>query len=220
MILTEQTGGRVLIVEDDADIADVLRRSLRNEGYEVRTSVDGVEALDVAAGFIPDLVVLDLGLPGMDGVEVCRRLRQCPAAAAVYVILLTARSAKTDVVAGLKAGANDYITKPFNLAELEARVHVGRTVVELQARLAARVSELEAALAQVNQLRGLLPICSYCRKVRDDHDYWHQVETYIARHSEVQFSHGICPDCWQRQVAPQLRHLGLGCPDNPASPSP
>ncbi len=71
----EQTGGRVLIVEDDTDIADVLRRSLRNEGYEVRTSGDGVEALDIAAGFMPDLVVLDLGLPGMDGVEVCRRLR-------------------------------------------------------------------------------------------------------------------------------------------------
>src|SRR6476660_2451907 len=85
----DQIGGRVLIVEDDVDIADVLRRSLRNEGYEVRTSADGVEALDVAAGFVPDLVVLDLGLPGLDGVEVCSRLRSD---ADVPILMLTARS--------------------------------------------------------------------------------------------------------------------------------
>ena len=96
-MLTEadQTGGRVLVVEDDADIADVLRRSLRNEGYEVRTSGDGVEALDVAAGFVPDLVVLDLGLPRLDGVEVCRRLR---ADGDVPILMLTARAETEDRV--------------------------------------------------------------------------------------------------------------------------
>jgi two-component system, OmpR family, response regulator MprA len=116
---TEPVGGRVLIVEDDADIADVLRRSLRNEGYEVRTSADGVEALDVAAGFFPDLVVLDLGLPGMDGVEVCRRLRTD---GDVPILILTARAETEDRVTGLDSGADDYLVKPFERQELLARI--------------------------------------------------------------------------------------------------
>ena len=115
----DQIGGRVLIVEDDADIANVLRRSLRNEGYEVKTSADGVEALDVAAGFVPDLVVLDLGLPGMDGVEVCRRLRSD---GDVPILMLTARSETGDRVTGLDSGADDYLVKPFERQELLARI--------------------------------------------------------------------------------------------------
>jgi len=121
LVLSEidQIGGRVLIVEDDVDIADVLRRSLRNEGYEVRTSADGVEALDVAAGFSPDLVVLDLGLPGMDGVEVCRRLRSD---GDVPILMLTARAETEDRVTGLDSGADDYLVKPFERKELLARI--------------------------------------------------------------------------------------------------
>jgi two-component system, OmpR family, response regulator MprA len=116
---TDQAGGRVLVVEDDADIADVLRRSLRNEGYEVRTSADGVEALDVAAGFFPDLVVLDLGLPRLDGVEVCRRLRED---GDVPILMLTARAETEDRVEGLDSGADDYLVKPFERQELLARI--------------------------------------------------------------------------------------------------
>ncbi|HEY4779028.1 MAG TPA: response regulator transcription factor [Solirubrobacterales bacterium] len=112
-------GGRVLVVEDDTDIADVLRRSLRNEGYEVKTSADGVEALDIAAGFVPDLVVLDLGLPRLDGVEVCRRLR---ADGDVPILMLTARAETDDRVAGLDSGADDYLVKPFERQELLARI--------------------------------------------------------------------------------------------------
>jgi DNA-binding response OmpR family regulator len=115
----DQIGGRVLIVEDDIDIADVLRRSLRNEGYEVKTSADGAEALDVAAGFVPDLVVLDLGLPGMDGVEVCRRLRSD---GDVPILMLTARAETEDRVTGLDSGADDYLVKPFERQELLARI--------------------------------------------------------------------------------------------------
>src|SRR3954454_8696392 len=115
----DHVGGRVLIVEDDVDIADVLRRSLRNEGYEVKTSADGVEALDVAAGFFPDLVVLDLGLPGLDGIEVCRRLRLD---GDVPILMLTARAETEDRVAGLDSGADDYLVKPFERQELLARI--------------------------------------------------------------------------------------------------
>ena len=114
-----ETGGRVLVVEDDEDIADVLRRSLRNEGYDVRTSADGIDALDVAAGFVPDLVVLDLGLPRLDGVEVCRRLR---ADSDVPILMLTARTETEDRVGGLDSGADDYLVKPFERKELLARI--------------------------------------------------------------------------------------------------
>jgi DNA-binding response OmpR family regulator len=114
-----EVGGRVLVVEDDEDIADVLRRSLRNEGYDVRTSADGIDALDVAAGFVPDLVVLDLGLPRLDGVEVCRRLR---ADSDVPILMLTARSETEDRVGGLDSGADDYLVKPFERKELLARI--------------------------------------------------------------------------------------------------
>jgi two-component system, OmpR family, response regulator MprA len=116
---SEPAGGRVLVVEDDTDIADVLRRSLRNEGYEVRTSADGVEALDVAAGFVPDLVVLDLGLPRLDGVEVCKQLR---AEGDVPILMLTARAETEDRVTGLDSGADDYLVKPFERQELLARI--------------------------------------------------------------------------------------------------
>jgi DNA-binding response OmpR family regulator len=115
----DRAGGRVLVVEDDEEIADVLRRSLRNEGYEVRTSGDGVEALDLAVGFVPDLVVLDLGLPRMDGVEVCRRLR---ADSDVPILILTARADTEDRVGGLDSGADDYLVKPFERKELLARI--------------------------------------------------------------------------------------------------
>jgi two-component system, OmpR family, response regulator MprA len=111
--------GRVLVVEDDAEIADVLRRSLRQEGYEVKTSADGVEALDVATGFVPDLVVLDLGLPRLDGVEVCKRLR---AEGDVPILMLTARAETEDRVSGLDSGADDYLVKPFERQELLARI--------------------------------------------------------------------------------------------------
>jgi DNA-binding response OmpR family regulator len=116
---TDSAGGRVLVVEDDADIADVLRRSLRNEGYEVRTSADGIDALDVAAGFVPDLVVLDLGLPRLDGVEVCKQLR---ADGDVPILMLTARAETEDRVSGLDSGADDYLVKPFERQELLARI--------------------------------------------------------------------------------------------------
>jgi len=111
--------GRVLVVEDDDEIADVLRRSLRQEGHEVRTALDGEEALETARDFAPDLVVLDLGLPKLDGVEVCRRLRK---ESDVPILILTARTGTDDRVSGLDAGADDYLVKPFERAELLARL--------------------------------------------------------------------------------------------------
>ena len=115
----DSAGGRVLIVEDDQDIVDVLRRTLRAEGYEVRAATDGPEALADLEDFAPDLVVLDLGLPGMDGMEVCDRIRE---SSEVPVLMLTARADPEDRVAGLDTGADDYLVKPFDRSELLARI--------------------------------------------------------------------------------------------------
>lgn len=200
---------RILIAEDDGMYRHVLQAMLGAWGYDVVAAVDGLEAWEVLRGEdCPALALLDWMMPGMDGPELCRRVRAVPVAVPVYLILLTAREAMEDLVAGLASGANDYVTEPFDQAELKARLEVGRNVVELQRNLVARVRELELALAQVKQLQGLLPICSYCKKIRDDKNYWQQVESYIARHTEARFSHGICPDCYRTQVQPELDKLG------------
>jgi phosphoserine phosphatase RsbU/P len=135
-------------------------------------------------------------MPELDGPEVCRRVRRDLPLANMYLVLLTARESRGDLVVGLDAGADDYITKPFDAEELRARVQVGVRVLALQERLAERVADLQTALAKVKQLRGLLPICSYCKRIRGDDQYWQQLEGYIAEHSDAQFSHGICPTCY------------------------
>ena len=123
------------------------------------------------------------------------------------MILLTAKDSTEDIVEGLQAGADDYVTKPFDNDVMRARVQVGTRVVNLRSELANRVIELEEALSRVVQLQGLLPICSYCKRIRDDHDYWQQVEDYISEHSDVRFSHSICPDCHDRHIRPQIDEL-------------
>ena len=197
---------RILIAEDDAVIRAILEAGLASWGHEVVTCADGTRAWEALQGEEgPRLTLLDWMMPGMDGPQICRKLRQTPGTEAVYVILLTGRDRREDIVAGLEAGANDYVTKPFDHDELRARLRVGVRMVELQKLLADRVRDLEVAMANVKQLRGLLPICSYCKKVRDDNNYWQQVEAYVGRHSEAEFSHSICPDCYETIVKPELR---------------
>jgi response regulator RpfG family c-di-GMP phosphodiesterase len=117
------------------------------------------------------------------------------------VLLLTARDNPGDVIAGLDAGADDFVTKPFDPEVFRARIHVGLRVLTLSARLAERLAELEGALSRVKELRGLLPICSYCKHVRTDGNYWEEVEHYVSAHTELQFSHGICPACYEQVMA-------------------
>ncbi len=196
---------KILIAEDDPISSRVLGVTLQKWGYELAVTSDGDAALAaLQAEDAPPLAILDWMMPGMDGVEVCRRVRQTARPVPTYIILLTAKSGKEDIVAGIEAGANDYLTKPFDRNELRVRVRVGVQMIELQMSLAARVRELEEALAEVNQLHGILPICSYCKMIRDDQNYWQKVEHYITEHSEAQFSHSICPDCYTAVVQPQL----------------
>ncbi len=196
---------KILIAEDDEISRRVLQVTLAAEGYEVVATENGAAAWAILEkDDSPNLAILDWMMPEMDGLEVCRRARQQPTPTPVYIILLTAKALKADVVQGLDAGANDYILKPFNRDELRARVRVGKTVVNLQQNLAAQVKELENALIQVKLLQGILPICSYCKDIRNDQNYWQQLDHYITEHSEAQFSHSICPTCYESVVKKQL----------------
>jgi sigma-B regulation protein RsbU (phosphoserine phosphatase) len=188
---------RVLVAEDDRATGEILARTLERWGYEASVVRDGRDAWEHLRGEVaPTLAILDWMMPFMDGPDICRRVRAELPLANMYLLLVTAREARGDIVTGLNAGADDYIVKPFDPEELRARVAVGIRVLSLQQKLAERVAELEAALSNVKQLRGLLPICSYCKRIRGDDQYWQQVEGYISEHSDAQFSHGICPSCF------------------------
>lgn len=204
---------RVLIAEDDAVSRRILERLLHKWGHEVTATVDGEAAWEVMRQpDAPSLAILDIMMPGIDGLEVCRRLRQLPNSNPTYIILLTANAGVREIVKGIEAGAEDYLTKPYDSEELCVRVQVGVRVVELQTKLAERVTELEVTLAHVKQLEGILPICSYCKRIRNDVDTWQDVESYVAGHSQAEFSHGICPTCYESSVIPQLESIQMSTP--------
>jgi sigma-B regulation protein RsbU (phosphoserine phosphatase) len=196
---------KILIAEDDQVSRRVLTANLIKCGHEVVAVSNGLEAWQaLQKDDAPHLAILDWMMPGMEGPEVCRRLRQSIREIETYVILLTARHGVAEVVKGIAAGADDYLTKPYHRDELCVRVQVGVRMIELQTKLADRVAQLEQALEQVKRLQGIIPICGYCKKIRDDQDYWQNVDSYIATHSEAEFSHGICPSCFAEIVKPQI----------------
>lgn len=193
---------KMLVAEDDLTSRTMLSAILRKQGYEVLEAVDGRQALKaLKESDAPDVVVMDWMMPGLTGLEVVKKVRSRQAEPPPYIIMLTSRSDKSDIVEALEAGANDYLIKPFDTNELLARIKVGVRMVDLQARLSEKIDELQQALREVKTLRGLLPICSYCKKVRDDNGFWHQVEVYVRKHSEASFTHGMCPECTKRVLA-------------------
>ena len=171
----------ILIVDDDATLRFVLQGTLKSFGHLVVTAKDGAEGLRIFEQCHPPLVISDLLMPGVDGMELCRQIRKANHSQYTYIILLTAVEGKSGYLAGMEAGADDFITKPFDKEMLAARIVVAKRILSLQ--------------SQVKQLAGLLPICCICKKVRDDKNYWHQVESFVARHSEATFTHSYCPDC-------------------------
>jgi CheY-like chemotaxis protein len=202
------TGHRVLVAEDDRVSRRILETRLEEWGFNVVSTTNGEEAWQaLQQPDAPPIAILDWQMPGLDGVDVCRKVRGQSPASTTYLILLTTRDAKSDMVQGLEAGADDYVVKPFDPAELRARLRVGSRVAALQADLARQVVELRVALAQVAQLQGLVPICMYCKRVRDDRDYWQQVETYMERVGAVEISHQVCPECFEKVLRPRLDSL-------------
>jgi phosphoserine phosphatase RsbU/P len=200
---------KILIADDDRMQRYILERTLSAWGYEVVTAADGREAWRVIDGDSPPTAaILDWMMPEMTGLEVCQQARASSGSASgIYLIIVTSRNATADIVAAFNAGADDFVAKPFAPEELRARVQVGERIITLQRSLAERVRTLETALQQVKQLHGLLPICAYCKRIRNDQSYWQQIEFYVAERSQATFSHGICPQCKEQIVDPELAML-------------
>src|SRR5512134_160942 len=198
----------VLVADDEPVSRTVVGAMLRKAGYAVQYAPDGEQAWQqLSAATPPALALLDWEMPGLQGPEVVQRIRASQRQSPTYVILLTSRDSSADIVEGLRAGADDYVTKPANEDELVARVNVGARVVQLQQALADRVRSLEEALANVKALQTLLPMCAYCKSIRNDQNYWEKVETYFTQHSGVSFTHSYCPTCYERFVKPELEAL-------------
>jgi DNA-binding response OmpR family regulator len=190
---------RILVADDDPTSRSILGAVMKKWGFDLVVAVDGLSAWEaLQRPDAPRLILLDWNMPGMDGLDICRRLRGSQSRDPRYVILLTARGEKSDIVEGLDAGANDFVTKPFDPGELKARLAVGQRVVELQAALNERIRELSEAIAHVKTLQGIIPICMHCHKIRTDKDSWQKVDCYIREHSDAQFSHALCPECLER----------------------
>jgi len=187
---------RILIAEDDLTSRTILAGVLTKNGHEVVSTENGTQALSaLTEKDAPRLAILDWMIPEIEGIEVVRRIRADTSLSQPYIIILTSKSEKTDIVSGLDAGADDYLVKPFDPPELIARVAVGQRLVDMQDQLTVQVHKLQQALDDVSTLQGILPICLHCKKIRNDKGYWEQVEAYISKHSEAHFTHGICPEC-------------------------
>ncbi|MDD3925214.1 MAG: response regulator [bacterium] len=196
---------RIIIAEDDPVTRRLIEASLEKWGHETVSCDNGHSAWKALNGDVPpQLIILDWIMPGISGIDLCRMIRAEMMDRAIYIIFLTSRDKREDIIAALQAGADDYLSKPFDRDELAARVQVGVRVIELQNSLAERIKQLEDALHQIKQLKGLIPICAYCKKIRDDDNYWRQLESYITEHSGAEFSHGICPDCYENIVKPEI----------------
>jgi DNA-binding response OmpR family regulator len=190
---------RVLTADDDAMLRHGLSVQLRHWGYDPIVCASGDEARTVLrSADPPQIAILDRTMPGIGGIELCAEIRADEALRSIYVMLLTGHDTRADMLHGLDGGADEYLTKPLDWELLRVRLKAGARIATLQRDLALRVAELQSALRNVKQLSGLLPMCSYCKRIRDDGDYWQQLETYLSHHSEAQFSHGVCPACLEQ----------------------
>jgi len=187
----------ILMVDDNPENLRLLGGILEQQGYATAFAINGTEALHFILSEMPDLILLDIMMPGDDGYVVCRKLKAIDQVKMIPIIFLTARTESIDIVKGFESGGVDYVTKPFSSAELLARV---RTHIELK-----------KAREEIKTLRGLLPTCAWCRRVRNENGEWESIEKYVHDHTEAEFSHGMCPDCLTEKfpsVADRMREQG------------
>ena len=193
----------ILVVDDTAEVRGMLSVLLETAGYQGILFAESAEAAferlgmdgSGAAPVDVDVILMDINMPGLDGVEACRRIKAVERFCDTPVIMVTAMAEAGFLEAAFAAGATDYLAKPINRVELLARMRSALRLKREMDRRKAREQELEQALGEVKNLRGLLPICGQCKKIRDEQGQWQAVESYIKAHSEADFSHGICPEC-------------------------
>lgn len=192
---------KILMVEDDPIASVVLRAALQSLGHEVTAATDGLAAWERLATNPHRVVISDWMLPGLDGLELCRRIRAKQTDYTYFILLSSLTTGGDNLSQAIAAGVDDFLSKPVKTAELQARLHVAERIL--------------GYATQVRQLQEILPICGYCRKIRDDQNYWSQVEDYLGKQAGVNFSHGVCPDCYNRVLVPQLKELGGDVPPYP-----
>ena len=188
---------KILIAEDDFVSVKVLQLTLEHEGHEVVVAGNGEEAWALYDADPVRVIVSDWMMPGMDGLELCQKVRSRPKTDYTYFILLTAiNTGRENLRLAMNAGVDDFLSKPLD-----------REVISMRLRVADRILEYAR---QIRILKDLLPICMYCKRIRDDGDYWQQVESYIHAHTGSNFSHGICPDCFTQEFgSPPPSRAGL-----------
>jgi len=204
-----QTGKNILIVDDTPENLTVLRQILSEQGYQVRPAISGEIALRAVQADLPDLILLDIVMPGMDGYQVCKVMKSSEQTRDIPVIFISALNEIKDKMKAFSEGGVDYISKPFHTEEVLARVNTHLTLHFLVKTLAKKNKELEKALSEVKQLQGMLPICAKCKKIRDDKGYWNIIESYIENHSNVEFTHGMCPECMEDMYGDQEWYIKM-----------
>lgn len=195
----DDRGRAVLVADDDRTMRRILTAILEKNGYRVTTAENGQQVVERAnRNALPALVVTDWEMPGMSGIDVCRALRERPDGDRFYLIVVTGNTTEQHLLTALEAGADDFIPKPPRVPELLARVRAGKRVVEMRERLASQVVALEQALAEVRTLRGLIPICMHCHRIRTGPSDWQRLEAYLEAHSEALMSHVLCDECMEK----------------------
>lgn len=191
---------KILIAEDEYTTRLMVQVSLENWGYTVISVADGREAWEVLQKEdAPDIAILDWEMPEIDGAEICKRVKDLERDNPIYVLMLTARDSQEDILKGFDAGADDYMTKPFNDSELRARVRVAERLVRIQSSLSRSVEELRQALDLVDALEGSVPVCTGCKKIIGDDNEWHSLDEIITNHFDPRFVPAICPACTKQE---------------------
>lgn len=186
---------KILIAEDDPVSVKILKFTLEHYGHEVVTSGTGVEAWEKFDKDPVRVIVSDWMMPDMDGLELCRRVRERQKKDYTYFILLTAiHTDRSNLRKAMDAGIDDFMTKPLD-----------REAIMMRLRVAERILDFTT---QIKQLKELIPICMYCKRVRDDSDYWQQVESYIHTQTGSNFSHGVCPECFEKCMSGGMSSFG------------
>jgi len=194
---------KILVTDDDPDILELNSTILRKVGYEVYEASTAKETLEMVRTHRPDLIILDVILPDMRGTRLCRMIKDDPDLRGPFIILMSGVQVSSNNQAkGLNVGADGYLVKPVSKKEFIARVqamerikHAEDALMETKREQEATIEKLQKALEEIKTLRGLIPICAWCKKIRDDEGYWDELEVYLSKHSEAVFSHGLCPEC-------------------------
>jgi PleD family two-component response regulator len=187
----------VLIVDDVPENVELLYSVLKDEGYRFAIALNAAETYKAIKKEVPDLILLDIMLPDGNGFALAEQIISTHQDRYIPIIFITARAHAEDKVKGFQSGGVDYITKPFEETEVSARVKTHIDLKLARQKQADLIQQLQQALNEVQQLRGIIPICARCKKVRNDEGFWMQVEHYISEHSQAEFSHGLCPNCMQ-----------------------